>query len=66
MELCLFAVRRDDLRPFEVEAGHSAVRAPGTALIVRLRDSEQAEVLNAADIAHEPAWTLGPLSGTTD
>jgi transmembrane sensor len=41
----LFAVARDELRPFEVTAGGNAVRALGTCFSVRLRAAGKVEVL---------------------
>jgi transmembrane sensor len=41
----LFEVARDKARPFVVAAGHTAVRAVGTAFVVRLRSTESVDVL---------------------
>jgi len=41
----LFSVARDELRPFEVDAGGNAVRALGTSFSVRLRAAGKVEVL---------------------
>jgi transmembrane sensor len=41
----LFSVARDELRPFEVDAGANAVRALGTSFAVRLRTAGKVEVL---------------------
>jgi ferric-dicitrate binding protein FerR (iron transport regulator) len=41
----LFSVARDELRPFEVDAGANAVRALGTSFAVRLRPAGKVEVL---------------------
>ncbi len=54
-----FRVAHDAARPFEVSAGGLAVRAIGTAFSVRLRESEQVDVLVtqgkvAVDSPHHP------------
>jgi transmembrane sensor len=41
----LFSVARDELRPFDVDAGGNAVRALGTSFSVRLRAAGKVEVL---------------------